>query len=89
MNDWYIDYVWIKFCDLVKFLIEKFKRYNVELDLILIWEMLICWGSCILKGKIILNFELIKVFKGCIEYVIIYEFCYLVYYYYINKFFEL
>lgn len=89
VNDWYIDHARIKFRDLAKPLIEKFKRYNVEPDSILIREMPTRWGSCTPKGKIILNPELIKAPKGCIEYVIIHELCHLVHHYHTNKFFEL
>jgi predicted metal-dependent hydrolase len=35
------------------------------------------WGSCSQKGVILLNSELIKVPKKCIEYVIIHELCHL------------
>jgi predicted metal-dependent hydrolase len=47
------------------------------------------WGSCTPKGKIILNPELIKAPKGCIEYVIIHELCHLVYYDHTQKFLDL
>lgn len=37
------------------------------------------WGSCSQKGEILLNNELIKTPKKCIEYVIIHELCHLAY----------
>lgn len=47
------------------------------------------WGSCTPKGKIILNPELIKAPKGCIEYVIIHELCHLVHHDHTQKFIDL
>ncbi len=47
------------------------------------------WGSCTPKGKIILNPELIKAPKGCIEYVIIHELCHLKHHDHTQKFFDL
>lgn len=36
------------------------------------------WGSCTKSGKIILNLELIKAPKDCIEYVVVHELCHLI-----------
>jgi predicted metal-dependent hydrolase len=47
------------------------------------------WGSCTTRGKIILNPELIKAPKGCIEYVIIHELCHLIYHNHTQKFIDL
>ena len=47
------------------------------------------WGSCTPRGKIILNPELIKAPKGCIEYVIIHELCHLIYHDHTRKFIDL
>lgn len=47
------------------------------------------WGSCTAKGKIILNPELIKAPKVCIEYVIIHELCHLIYHDHTQKFLDL
>jgi len=47
------------------------------------------WGSCTSKGRIILNPELIKAPKGCIEYVIIHELCHLIYHDHTQKFLDL
>lgn len=37
------------------------------------------WGSCSTDGNILLNTELIKASRACIEYVIIHELCHLVF----------
>lgn len=47
------------------------------------------WGSCTSKGKIILNPDLIKAPKGCIEYVIIHELCHLIHRNHTQKFIDL
>jgi predicted metal-dependent hydrolase len=70
-------------------LIEKFKRYNIEPESIVLREMPTRWGSCTAKGKIILNPELIKAPKACIEYVIIHELCHLVHHDHTQKFLDL
>ena len=69
--------------------IEKFKKYKVEPSSIVLREMPTRWGSCTAKGKIILNPELIKAPKGCIEYVIIHELCHLVHHDHTQKFIDL
>lgn len=70
-------------------LIERFKKYKVEPTSVVLREMPSRWGSCTPKGKIILNPELIKAPKGCIEYVIIHELCHLIHYDHTKKFFDL
>lgn len=47
------------------------------------------WGSCSQKGEILLNIELIKASKKCIEYVIIHELCHLAHLNHSIAFFEL
>lgn len=69
--------------------IERFKKYGVEPSQVLIKPMELRWGSCTPKGKIILNTELIKAPKGCIEYVIVHELCHLVHHNHSAAFFEL
>jgi predicted metal-dependent hydrolase len=78
LNDWYLNHARTKFHAVAAPLIDKFKKYKVEPSSIVLREMPKRWGSCTPKGKIILNPELIKAPKGCIEYVIIHELCHLV-----------
>jgi predicted metal-dependent hydrolase len=78
LNEWYLNHAREKFHEVAAPLIDKFKKYKVEPSSIVLREMPTRWGSCTPKGKIILNPELIKAPKGCIEYVIIHELCHLV-----------
>jgi predicted metal-dependent hydrolase len=89
LNDWYRIKAKEIFQDIANPLIEKFKKYGVEPSGIFIQDMKTRWGSCTPKGKIILNPELIKTPKGCIEYVIIHELCHLVHHGHNQKFFDL
>jgi predicted metal-dependent hydrolase len=70
-------------------LIENFKKYNVEPLSIVLREMPTRWGSCTPKGKIILNPELVKAPKGCIEYVILHELSHLIHHDHTQKFIDL
>lgn len=86
---WYLQNARKKLPAIAEGLIEKFKKYNVEPTSIVMREMPTRWGSCTAKGKIILNPELIKAPKGCIEYVIIHELCHLVHHDHTQKFLDL
>jgi predicted metal-dependent hydrolase len=79
VSEWYLQNARLKFHAIAKSIIEKFKKHKVEPTSIVLREMPTRWGSCTPKGKIILNPELIKAPKGCIEYVIIHELCHLIY----------
>ncbi|MCC6286555.1 MAG: M48 family metallopeptidase [Chitinophagaceae bacterium] len=89
VNIWYKERAKIKFAEIAEPLIQRFKKYKVEPKSIWQQEMNRRWGSCTPKGKIILNPELIKAPKPCIEYVIIHELCHLVHKNHTKKFFEL
>jgi predicted metal-dependent hydrolase len=86
---WYMNNARLKFEKLAKPLVERFKKYKVEPSSIILRNMSNRWGSCTPKGKIILNPELIKAPKGCIEYVIIHELCHLVHLNHTQKFIDL
>jgi predicted metal-dependent hydrolase len=86
---WYLLHAKSKFQEIAQPLIDRFKKYNIEPESIVFRDMPTRWGSCTPKGKIILNPELIKAPKGCIEYVIIHELCHLIYHDHTRKFIEL
>lgn len=79
LHAWYLDHARNKFSLFACPLIERFKKYNVAPASIQLRSMPARWGSCTPKGKIILNPDLIRAPKACIEYVIIHELCHLVY----------
>ncbi len=87
--EWYMDHARTKFHAIATPLIDKFNKYKVKPSSIVLREMPTRWGSCTPKGKIILNPELIKASKGCIEYVIIHELCHLIHHDHTQKFIDL
>jgi predicted metal-dependent hydrolase len=89
LNDWYLRNAKAKFHLIARPLIDKFKKHKVEPSSIVLREMPTRWGSCTPKGKIILNPELIKAPRGCIEYVISHELCHLIYHDHTQKFIDL
>jgi hypothetical protein len=86
--EWYSQNAKLKLRMIAQPLIANFKKYNIEPSSIVLRDMPTRWGSCTPKGKIILNPELIKAPKGCIEYVIIHELCHLVYHNHTQKFID-
>jgi len=87
--DWNLQHARTKFYAVAAPLIDKFKKHKVEPSSIVLRDMPTRWGSCTPKGKIILNPELIKAPKGCIEYVIIHELCHLIHHNHTQKFLDL
>jgi len=89
VNEWYLKHARLRFASIAQPLIDTFKKYKVHPSSIVLREMPTRWGSCTPKGKIILNPELIKAPKPCIEYVIIHELCHLVHHDHTQKFIDL
>lgn len=89
VTNWYLNQARSKFSSIAQQLIDNFKKHKVEPTSIILREMPTRWGSCTAKGKIILNPELIKAPKGCIEYVIIHELCHLIHHDHTQKFIDL
>jgi predicted metal-dependent hydrolase len=89
VNDWYLRNAKKKLHTIAVELIEEFRKHKVEPSSIVLREMPTRWGSCTAKGKIILNPELIKAPRGCIEYVIIHELCHLIHHDHTQKLLDL
>jgi predicted metal-dependent hydrolase len=92
VEEWYKSKAKDKLHLIAGYLFEEFvKKYNLSLFTFhfSLRNMPTRWGSCTPKGKIILNPELIKAPKGCIEYVIIHELCHLVHHDHTQKFIDL
>lgn len=89
MKEWYRVRAHQKFAEYAKPLINRFERYGVQPSGLEIREMHTRWGSCTSQGKIILNVELIRAPKVCIEYVLIHELCHLVHRNHTKAYYEL
>jgi predicted metal-dependent hydrolase len=90
--NWYSEKAKEKFHQIAKPLFENFiSKHNLSFITyhLSLRNMATRWGSCTPKGKIILNPELIKAPKGCIEYVIIHELCHLIHHDHTQKFIDL
>jgi predicted metal-dependent hydrolase len=87
--NWYRSRAKLKFAEIAEPWIQRFEQYGVKPEGLFIQEMRTRWGSCTAKGKIILNPDLIKTPKACIEYVIIHELCHLIHKHHTYKFFKL
>jgi predicted metal-dependent hydrolase len=92
VDSWYLEKANEKIKPLAQQLFDNFIAKN-KLSLLTfnfsLRNMPTRWGSCTPKGKIILNPELIKAPKGCIEYVIIHELCHLIHHDHTQKFIAL
>ena len=70
---WYATHAQRVYREVYTHAFARFKAYKLPEPPIEIRRMKNRWGSCTPKGKIILNPELIKVPKKCIEYVLVHE----------------
>lgn len=79
LNRWYrerADMIFRKIYDEVS---KEFAKRKITSDIFIIREMKKRWGSCTPGKRIIINSELIKAPRRCIEYVIVHEMCHLKY----------
>ena len=92
VEGWYLDKAKERFHQLAQPLFDSFiTRHNLPLNTyhLSLMQMPTRWGSCTSKGRIILNPELIKAPKVCIEYVIVHELCHLIHHDHTQKFLDL
>ena len=86
LNRWYKEKAKVLFNELLQASILKFKSYGITTPELIVRLMSKRWGSCTKANKIILNLQLIKAPKACIEYVIVHELCHLIHYDHGKKF---
>lgn len=89
MDDWYRENAKEKFEKYLAECKKLFHHHDLKEVKIELRNMPKRWGSCTVKGKIILNPELIKAPKGCIEYVLIHELCHTKFANHSSAFFQL
>jgi len=89
LSSWYYNHAIVKFKEVFKESLPLFDRFDIGNPQMEIRRMKNRWGSCTPKGKILVNPELIKVPKRCIQYVVIHELCHLVIPGHTKKFYEL
>ncbi len=89
LEEWYMEKAKTWFENIAAPFVERFKKYQVAPQNLEIRKMQYRWGSCSSNGRILLNPELIKAPRACIEYVIIHELCHLVYRDHTKEFFDL
>jgi predicted metal-dependent hydrolase len=89
VKNWYREKALEHFTSVLEVKKNLFTKYEIEKPSIEIRSMSKRWGSCTVKGKVILNPDLIKAPKGSIEYVMIHELCHLVHHNHTKAFYEL
>lgn len=89
LNQWYTQKANHHFKILFEQLKPTIEKYHTTTPFLELRWMKKRWGSCSPQGKILLNTELIKAPKPCIEYVLIHELCHLIYPNHSRKFFGL
>lgn len=86
---WYREKAIQHFNSIFQKVLPLFHKYDLNEPKMELLYMPTRWGSCTAGGKIILNPELVKAPKGCIEYVIIHELCHLVHHNHTRTFYNL
>lgn len=89
LTDWYKRQSVYHFSAILQSVVPLFSKYHIQQPDVQILKMPTRWGSCTPNGKIILNPELVKASKSCIEYVIAHELCHLIYHNHTNAFYQL
>ena len=87
--DWYREHAKRIFSERIEYYMNYFNQYNISQPELKIRRMKKRWGSCPEGNTILLNTELIKTSKYCVDYVVVHELCHLIYPHHNIKFYEL
>lgn len=89
LKDWYRQKALAHFEEALQKVLPLFDSYGINTPQLVVRHMPTRWGSCTAKGKLILNPQLVKASRGCIEYVLIHELCHLVHHNHTRAFYQL
>ncbi len=77
VQDWYQRHAELVFSERLAICADLVKREKIAAHRLRVRRLAKRWGSCTRSGEIILNVELVKAPKHCIDYVIVHELCHL------------
>jgi hypothetical protein len=77
LDAWYRSHAKAKFAERLDALGRVMRKYGVDKPPLQVRRMSKRWGSCTPQGRIILNLDLIRAPRLCIDYVIVHELCHL------------
>lgn len=89
LTQWYLTNAKEKFQEYDIVIRNKFKKYWVSPNSLIVRSMKARWWSCTKKWNIVLNTALIQAPRWCIEYVLNHEYCHLIEFWHTRKFYEL
>lgn len=89
LNRWYLEKAFLQFNESMERCWPKFNKFDFTKPSISIKRMQKRWGSLTDKGTVILNVDLVKAPKECIDYVVIHELCHLKYNFHGPDFYKL
>ena len=79
LDEWYRAHAEDKFAERLEEASKVMRKYGVEKPPMRVRRMKKRWGSCTSRGHILLNLDLIRAPRLCIDYVIAHELCHLKY----------
>lgn len=77
LNKWYLERAALQFKESMERCWPKFNQFDLPKPSLAIKRMQKRWGSLTNKGTVVLNTDLVKAPKECIDYVVIHELCHL------------
>lgn len=89
IEQWYLNKAYFHFEESLERCWQKFKHFEIDKPKIQIKRMNKRWGSLTDKCSIVLNRNLIRAPKECIDYVVTHELCHLKYRNHRNDFYDL